>query len=77
MKIEDGKKSYVTVGDGSQIIVCIHKIKIKVADAELKATIGFSRHLGIGFNVIGQKDIFDRFKICFDRSEKIIEFNQK
>ena len=36
--------------------------------------IGFSRRLGIGFNIIGRKDIFERFKICFDEKEKMVEF---
>ena len=28
-------------------------------------------------NIIGRLDIFDRFKICFDESEKITEFYPK
>ena len=28
-------------------------------------------------NIIGRLDIFDRFKICFDESEKIVEFYPK
>ena len=77
LKIEDSEKDYVIVGDGSQTIVHIHKINIKVADIVFNAAIGFSRYLGIGFNVIGQKDVFDRFKICFDKSEKVVEFIKK
>ncbi len=44
---------------------------------EFEAAVGFSRHLGIGFNVIGRLDIFERFTICFDESEKMIEFFPK
>ena len=40
---------------------------------EFEAEIGFSRQLGIGFNIIGRKDIFERFVICFDESNKIVE----
>lgn len=72
--LEDGKKEYVTVGDGSQIIVYLHKLPVKFAGHQFDATVGFSRHLGIGFNIIGRLDIFDRFKVCFDESEKIVEF---
>lgn len=74
ISLEDGDKVYITVGDGSQIITYLHKILVRVADQKFKVTIGFSERLGIGFNIIGQEDIFDRFKICFDRSEKVIEF---
>ena len=77
IKIEKGKEDYVIVGDGSQIKVFIHKVRIRLGRTEFEAMIGFSRRLGIGFNVLGQKDIFDRFKICFDRSEKIVELNPK
>jgi len=77
LKLEDGKENYVTVGDGSQIKVYIHRVKVDLAGQEFEATIGFSRHLGIGFNIIGRLDIFDKFKICFDESEKIVEFHKK
>ena len=77
IKIENGKEDHVIVGDGNKLVVFIHKIKIRIADVEFEATIGFSKGLGIGFNVLGQKDIFDKFIICFDRSEKVVEFNQK
>jgi len=33
-----------------------------------------SKQLGIGFNIIGRKDVFERFKICFDEKEKVVEF---
>jgi len=74
ISLEDGDKVYITVGDGSQIIAYLHKILVRIADQKFKVAIGFSERLGIGFNIIGQEDIFDRFKICFDRSEKVIEF---
>ncbi len=77
IKLEDGEKTYITVGDGSQIIVYLHKILVRIAEQEFEATIGFSRHLGIGFNIIGRLDLFDRFKICFDESEGVVEFHPK
>lgn len=77
LKLEDGKKDYVTVGDGSQIVVYLHKITIEIADHEFKATIGFSKHLGIGFNVIGRLDIFGKFRICFDEKNKAVDFYLK
>lgn len=81
LSLENGEDQYVTVGDGSQIKVCIHKVTCKLVNLtgepegeEFKASIGFSRHLGIGFNIIGRLDIFDRFIVCFNESEKSIEF---
>ena len=77
MEIEEGAENFVVVGDGSKIKVYIHKLDIRLAGREFRAVIGFSHRLGIGFNVLGQKDIFDEFRICFDRKEKIIEFYPK
>ena len=77
LRLENGKMEYVTVGDGSQIKVYIHKIPVKLADEVFEAAIGFSRRLGIGFNIIGRLDIFNRFTVCFDESEKIVEFHTK
>ncbi len=77
LRLEDGEKIYVTVGDGSQIVVYIHKIKIRLAGKEIDANVGFSKHLGIGFNIIGRLDVFDRFVVCFDEGERFVEFHQK
>ena len=77
LKLEDGMKEYVTVGDGSLIIVYIHPLTIQIGDEKFEAGIGFSKQLGIGFNIIGRKDIFELFKICFDEKEKIVEFYHK
>ena len=77
IELESGKKSYVTVGDGSQIIVYIHEIKVRIGNKEFEATIGFSKRLGIGFNILGQKDVFEKFKICFDGNDKVVEFYPK
>ncbi len=75
LTIEKGDKGYVTVGDGSQIPVYYHKVDTRIGEYEFKATIGFSKRLGIGFNILGQKDFFDKFKICFDNKEWVVEFH--
>jgi len=73
LELEDGHKEYVTVGDGSLIPVYIHQIVVQLADEELEAMIGFSKQLGIGFNIIGRRDIFERFKVCFTENERVVE----
>ncbi|MEW6096317.1 MAG: hypothetical protein AB1567_07310 [bacterium] len=37
----------------------------------------YIKFIGIGFNVIGRLDIFNRFKVCFDEEEKMVEFQTK
>lgn len=74
LELEDGYKEYVTVGDGSLIPVYTHRIVVQLALEEFDAMIGFSKQLGIGFNIIGRRDIFERFKVCFMENERIVEF---
>jgi len=49
-------------------------LEVKIGEITFKATIGFSKQLGIRFNIIGRKDFFERFKVCFDEREKVVEF---
>ena len=74
LELEDGYKEYVTVGDGSLIPVYMHRIVVQLALEEFDAMIGFSKQLGIGFNIIGRRDIFERFKVCFMETERVVEF---
>lgn len=74
LNLEDGEKNYVTVGDGSLIPVYSHQVTVQIAEKEFYATIGFSRKLGIGFNILGRKDVFEKFKVCFNEKEKSLEF---
>jgi hypothetical protein len=68
------KPVYVTVGDGSLMPVFYHILPIKIGAISLRATIGFSDRLGVGFNLIGRRDIFWRFDINFSDSAKAITF---
>lgn len=69
-----GKVIYTMVGDGSFIPVYLHKITVKLGYFSFNAAIGFSSHLGADFNLIGQKDFFDRFVVTFDRKAGNISF---
>jgi len=70
---EDGKKEYVTVGDGSLITVYLHNLEVEFAEKRFEATIAFSKQLGIGFNIIGRKSFFEEFKFCFDDKNRVLE----
>jgi len=64
----------VYIGDGSYIPVYLHKLTIRIGNVSFKATIGFSPRLGVGFNLLGRKDVFERFDITFSDAKKIISF---
>ena len=72
-----GRELMIVVGDGSYIPVFIHRLKIRIGEEEIEAEIGFSERLGIGFNVLGRKGIFESFRVCFDEAEGVVTFERK
>ena len=69
-----GKRRTVLVGNGSHMPMYLHKIPIKIGDIIVRTTVGFSPELGSSINLLGQKDIFNRFKITFDTRHKRVIF---
>jgi len=66
------RRGMVVVGDGSYIPVNFFDVPIRIGGIELTATIGFSERLGVGFNLLGRRGVFDLFIVCFnDREEKV------
>ena len=73
---KSGKLFNVQIGDGNFIPVYIHKLKLSLNDYEFRATIGFSEKLGVEFNLLGRKDIFEIFDVTFSDSRKEITFSK-
>lgn len=73
----DGKKQMIIVGDGSFIPVYFHDLSIKIGKWEVTAPIGFSERLGVGFNILGRKGIFDYFQVCFNDHTRKVTFQKK
>ena len=69
-----GKKMMIVVGDGSFIPVYFHTITMKIGDIEFQSEVGFSERLGVGFNLLGRKGIFEVFKVCFSDRENKVSF---
>ena len=74
LDIEKGKLIYSQVGDGGFIPVYLHELDIQLGPKNFRATIGFSEKLGIGFNILGRTDVFDKFVICFDDLKNHVTF---
>lgn len=69
-----GQLVNVQVGDGRFIPVYLHKLEISFDDVKFLATMGFSNRLGVEFNLLGRKDVFEVFDITFSESSKEIAF---
>ncbi|MEK7672157.1 MAG: hypothetical protein AAB344_08060, partial [Bacteroidota bacterium] len=46
-----------------------------IGDVELEIEIGFSERLGVGFNLLGRKDLFEKFQVCFSDSKRTVSFH--
>lgn len=77
LKLEQGRKIFFTVGDGSQIPAYIHKVPVKFAGEEFIADIAFSNSLGVGTNLLGLKSFFDKFSFCFQHFLKKVEVKKR
>ncbi len=66
INIQEGRLQMIVVGDGSYIPTYLQDLKLRIAEFEIMAPIGFSERLGVGFNILGRKGIFDQFQVCFN-----------
>jgi len=74
IEVANGEKLFVAVADGSLITAYLHHVKMNLANKIFDCIIGFSKQLGIGFNIIGRKGVFENFIITFNERERYIEF---
>jgi len=69
-----GKQNNIVVGDGNTIPVYFHTLPVTIGDISFNAVIGFSQKLGVGFNLLGRRSVFEKFVIVFDDIKKQITF---
>ena len=69
-----GKRSDIIVGDGNTIPVYFHTLTMTIGSISFSSVIGFSEKLGVGFNLLGRRSVFEKFVIVFDDVKKQITF---
>ena len=74
LELREGRRISVVVGNGERIPVYLFRLAIRIGELSFEGAMGFSEKLGVGFNLLGRKDVFDRFRICFDEREGEIAF---
>lgn len=72
LKLTAGEKKIVTVGDGDDMVIYVHSVKVSFADFIFKAWVAFSARLGAGFNLIGRESFFEKFQVCFNDRDKLL-----
>lgn len=75
LDLTNALRRMIVVGDGSFIPVSFVRLPVRIGEIELEAEIGFSERLGVGFNLLGRKDVFNAFRICFSDEEKTVSFH--
>jgi len=76
INIPDGRLQMIVVGDGSFIPTYLQDLKLRIGEFEITAPIGFSERLGVGFNILGRKGIFDQFQVCFNDHIRKVTFQK-
>ncbi len=75
--LQKGRPEELTIGDGDKLKVILHGVFVNIAGKEYWITVGFSKELGTGFNILGRRDIFEKFIICFHEKDRFIEFKEE
>lgn len=73
----------IIIGDGSYIEAQFLKLPVRIGEVELRLEIGFSEKLGFEFNLprqtavglVGRKDVFEKFQVCFSDAERKVTFH--
>jgi len=66
LSLRKGISKRIQVGDGDYIHAFLFQVDVIFYGWTFKAPITFSEHLGPGFNLLGRKGFFNRFRFCFD-----------
>ena len=72
LKYKRGRLIRPTVADGRTIRVYLHRLKVLFGHHSFPATVGFSDQLGVGFNLLGRKDIFKRLSFTFNDYHQVL-----
>ena len=61
-----GRLKWVQGVGGIFVPVYLHRLRVQIGRFSFKATVGFSERIGVGFNLLGRKDIFKRLSFTFN-----------
>ena len=78
LNLKDTRTVYLVVGDGGFIPSKLIKIPVQIGNNKFICDVTFSERLGIGFNLIGRRGIFEHFnEVAFNEKAKEVSFRWK
>ena len=76
MKVK-AKKIAVSTGGGQTYGVTLHRLWVKVGNNErISITFGVPRGFDVEVSLLGRKDLFRRYQICFDDCKGTLQFTR-
>jgi hypothetical protein len=63
---KSGRLRWVRGVGGVFVPAYLHKLRVIIGSFSFKATVGFSDHIGVGFNLLGRMDVFNRLSFTFN-----------
>lgn len=69
-----GKLTQSRSATGHPLSLFIHDLEIQLGFDRFSAPVAFSPDLHVGFNLLGRKGIFDRYKVEFDDRRRLVSF---
>jgi hypothetical protein len=68
------KKFFVVTAGERRIPVFVKILRLRMGRSVLKTEVGFCRELGGAFNILGRKDVFEKFRVIFDDRRECLTF---
>lgn len=69
-----GRTLAVTTSGGRTQRISLHRLWAKVGQRRVSITFGVPRGFDVEFNLLGRRDLFRRFEICFDDAHGMLTF---
>lgn len=64
----------VTTSGGRTHEISLHRLWTRLGRKRLSVTFGVPRGFDLDFNLLGRRDLFERFAVCFDEAQGVVTF---
>ncbi len=64
----------VTSSGGQTLGISLHRLWIKLGKDRLSVTFGVPRGFDVDFNLLGRRDFFKQYQVCFDDERGLLTF---
>ena len=68
------RRIIVTTSGGKSHGISLHRLWVKLGAKKFSITFGVPRGFDVDHNLLGRKDFFSRYKVCFDDCAGILTF---